>query len=121
VYMGEAFPVTEDLKFFEGCSKLNAINEVILEQLSKLSKENLGKLQPILDRSDEVIHAIGQIIPELQVYTQWLKAERARVEPGSIEYICEETLRMHQALKALIRPYCMDEEHSQEGDAGGKI
>jgi heptosyltransferase-3 len=119
LYMGHPFPQTEDMRYFQGCQKLNEINDVIIEQLKLVTKAGLEKLKPILDRGDEVIHTLGGMIPEMKIYTNWLKAERARVKPGSVAEVVEATLKMHMTLKSLVKPYVLDDSQAQQGGKNG--
>ncbi len=119
LYMGHPFPPTEDLHFFQGCQQLSEINDVIIENLEKVSATNLERLKPVLDRSDEVIHKMADIVPLLRIYANWLKTERLRVKPGSITETLKATLKMHITLKTLIRPYILDEKGLQAGEAHG--
>jgi ADP-heptose:LPS heptosyltransferase len=119
LYMGSQYPMTEDLRFFEGIQKLNSINEVILEQMTFVRKTGLEKMKPILDRSDEVIETLGHLVPDLQIFVRWLRAERARMAPGTLEELISSTTKMHLNLKKMLRPYVLDDEEIQEGGKGG--
>lgn len=114
VYLGQTFPMTDDLRFFEGCTKLNSINDLVIEQLEQVQKVGLEKMKPILDRADEVVHTIGDLVPELKIYTRWLKAERARVRPGPLKDIVEATWAMHLSLKQMLRPYVIETDNVKE-------
>lgn len=121
LYMAYPFPRTENIEFFQGCQKLHQINEVILENLNVVSSKNLERLKPILDRSDEIIHKLAEIVPLLRIYSSWLKAERARVKPGSIQDTIQATIKMHHTLSSLIRPYVLEESALAQGGAHGQI
>ncbi len=119
LYMAQPFPRTENIDFFQGCQKLHQINEVILENLKVVSAQNLERLKPILDRSDEIIHKLAEIVPLLGIYSHWLKTERARVKPGSIDDTIQATRKMHQTLRSLIRPYILEDSALVEGGIHG--
>ncbi len=121
LYMAQPFPKTENIDFFQGCQKFHQINEVILENLKVVSGKNLKPLKPVLDRSDEIIHKLAEIVPVLKIYSDWLKAERARVKPGPLQDTIQATIKMHHTLRLLIRPYVIEESALAEGGADGQI
>ena len=117
--MGHPFPSTENLEFVQACQKLHQINEVILENLDKVSAKNLERLKPVLDRSDEVIHKLAELVPLLRIYSSWLRAERARVKPGDIQSTIAATKNMHRTLRSLVRPYVLEEAGLPQGEVHG--
>lgn len=119
IYLGSGYPVTDDIKFFQGIEKLNEINNVILEQLPTVKKVGLDKMKPILDRADEVIQTLGDLVPELQIFVRWLKAERAKMSPGSLDELIVSTVEMHMKLKELIKPYVLTDVEIEQGGARG--
>lgn len=118
IYMGSSFPITDDIHFFNGCEKLNEINNVILENVANIKKVGLNKVKPILDRCDEVVEAIGAAAPQVQIYIRWLKAERARMSPGNFDQLVTDTTTIHLNLKSLLRPYILEESEQEGGTRG---
>ena len=114
IYLGEAFPVTDDLQFIEAVGQLHAMNEVVIENLQKIPQSGLKALGPILDRSDEVFRAIGGIVPLASIFVHWLETERIKIPPGKSDEIYSRTLQTHRDFKYLLRAYVLDDQPVQE-------
>lgn len=119
IYLEADFPVTEDPLFLVAVQRLQEMNTVVLEQLEKISasSEVLGAL---MDRADEVFHAIARMNAHAAVLVRWIMAEKSRIPPGQKQEIRDEMARIHGQLANVLKLYDIGAaERKETGD--GKI
>lgn len=119
IYLGDPFPVTEDLIFFKGIEKLNQTNSLIIETLKSALTNGVGKYVKILASCDEAIMGIRKISPKVSIYIDWCLAEKIKVPPLTENEIVESYLKVHNELKLLMRPYLLEDNTQDEVEDHG--
>lgn len=114
LYIGDSFPVTDDLVFFRAMEKLSSANDVIIETLTKCKKEGTAKYVNLLDSQDEVFKSIARLSTKASIYIDWCLAEKIKVPPLTENKIVESYLRVHNELKLIMRPYLLEEKNQEE-------
>ncbi|NUM59428.1 MAG: glycosyltransferase family 9 protein [Bdellovibrionaceae bacterium] len=114
IYLGEAFPMTEDLVFFRAIERLNDINNHIIEILLACQSEGTDKFVKILEAQDIVMRGIARISSKASIYIDWCLAEKIKVPPLTENKIVESYLKVHNELKLLLRPYLLEDTNTQE-------
>lgn len=114
LYVGDPFPVTDDLVFFKAIEKLNAVNDLIIDTLKKCKAEGTAKYVKFLDSQDAILKGIGKISSKASVYIDWCLAEKIKVPPLTENKIVESYLKVHNELKLIMKPYILEEEKTQE-------
>ena len=120
LYLSKDFPMADDIRFYEAVIKLEDINNFIMEQLA-LPKGTQTQLVEILNRAEEIIQSISQLVPEVCPIVSWYQAEKTRIPPGPREDVLSSTLNIHRALDRVLQVYIPQEEKRREGVLDGKI
>lgn len=107
MYLEGPFPVTDDPYFVDAVSRLREMNDVVLEQLKRLSGEDAA-LAALIDRADEVFQAVARIIPEASILVRWILTEKTRVPPGTKDQVREEIGRIHTQFARVLKLYDLD-------------
>ena len=110
IYQGEDFPGSEDPIFRDGIMKLYDINQLMVEQMQALQKgADIEKVAPIIDRGEEIIITIGQLVPEISPLIRWYQTEKVRIGPSAQEILLEKSLKIqmlfHQVLELYMESY----------------
>lgn len=102
-------------------TKMADLNSLAIAQL-----DNLNLLEPsrtileILDRIDEAIAKIGELVVEISPLVRWYQTEKVRVGPMSRERILAATRTIHQRLDILLKNF-MGITEVAESEAGESI
>lgn len=106
IYQETDFPVSEDPLFKDAVYKLSDINQLMIEQITALQNGgNVEKLGPIIERGEEIIEAIGQLVPAISPLVRWYQTEKIRLGPGERETLIEKSLRIHDLLNQVVQLY----------------
>lgn len=107
MYLDQPFPVADDMKFLMAVRHLINMNDVVINQLNSIDpfSETLGQL---VDRSDQVMQAVGKLVPEADIIVRWLLTEKTRIPPSTPTNVCREMLRLHLKFGEVLKPYDMD-------------
>lgn len=114
LYVGDPFPITDDIVFFNAIEKLNAVNDLIIDTLKKCKAEGTSKYVKFLDSQDAILKSIGKISSKASVYIDWCLAEKIKVPPLTENKIVESYLKVHNELKLIMKPYILEEDKTQE-------
>lgn len=117
LYLGNEFPVTDDLLFVKSLEKMSEMNQVVIDQLATLPAAST-RLGELLDRADEVFMAITRVCPETAILVRWLQTEKTRIPPGSKEKICQLMSDLHLRLGNMLMLYSLD-HHPAKGPGHG--
>ncbi|GIL16786.1 MAG: hypothetical protein BroJett040_05370 [Oligoflexia bacterium] len=106
LYIGDDFPSTEDNTVFEGIQKLDEMNKIMIDQMKFVTGGgDLLKVSPIIERGEEVIEAIGKLVPSLKVLIKWYQTEKIRIAPADQKQILARTLEIHELLQKVLELY----------------
>lgn len=106
IYMGEEFPETDADLFFDGVEKLADINSLMIDQMIAIEKGgDLAKSAPIIDRGEEIIEAIGKLVPALAILVRWYQTEKIRQGPGEPQQILARSLEIQRTLQKVLDVY----------------
>ncbi len=114
LYIGDPFPVTDDIHFHTAMVKLHHANNTIINTLNSCLAEGTGKYLKILEAEDEVFKGIARLSSKAGIYIDWCLAEKIKVPPLTENKIVESYLRVHNELKLVMKPYLLEEELTQE-------
>lgn len=120
IYMSEDFPESADAVFMDGLAKLADINGFMIEQLEAFRKSrDYTKHAPFIDRGEEIINTIAQLVPSLAILIRWYQTEKSRLGPDSQDVVLEKTINIHHMLQKVCEIYLSDtaqktEEQSHE-------
>jgi ADP-heptose:LPS heptosyltransferase len=97
IYVGQDFPETDKHEFFEGMKNLFEINRLILEQLEKIQQgKDLQAVASIIQRGEEIIQTVGQLVPSLSILVRWYQTEKVRLGPAPHEVTLQRTIEIHE-------------------------
>lgn len=106
IYQGTDFPQPVDPKFWDAHTQLLDINQFLLEQLNDLEKgASLEDRAPLIDRAEEVIVALGKIVPAWSPAIRWYQTEKVRIPPGSPREILGKTIEIQNLFQQMLLLY----------------
>jgi heptosyltransferase-3 len=106
IYMSESFPLNSSALFKDGIIKLDDINRLMIDQLEKIqSGTAIAKVSQILDRGEEIITTIAQIVPDLSPVVRWYNTEKIRLGPDTHENLVSKSLEIHRTLQKIVDLY----------------
>ncbi len=121
LYLGTDFPVSENIHFYEAVIKLDDVNNFALEQLN-LHQTKGAKVGEYLNRADEIIQSISQLVADVRPIISWYQAEKIRISPGGSEDVLHATMTVHKALAQILQVYIpQDEQKLNEGVEHGAL
>jgi hypothetical protein len=113
IYIGTDFPETGKVEFFEGMKNLYEINHLMLEQFEKIQQgKDVQTLAPIIERGEEIIQTVGQLVPDLALLVRWYQTEKVRLGPAPQQVTLQRTIEIHQLFKKVCALYVdLDQMH----------
>ncbi len=109
LYLGEAFPVTDDLQFCQAVDKLNDVNNLACSHISQIPDKGLVAMAPLLERGDEVMSALARVVPAVGPFVRWYQTEKLRIAPGTREEVSQRTLEVHEKLRRILSVYVVED------------
>lgn len=109
LYLGEDFPMVDDMRFVQAVAQLNDVNNLSREHISQIPDKGLEVMGPLLERGDEVIDAVGKMVPAVMPLVRWYQTEKLRIPPGEPEMIRQRTLEVHEKLQRILSVYVLDD------------
>ncbi len=104
LYMGGAWPALESNTLRQGLKNLGDVNRVIIEQLETIRKtRNISIVSGIIERCEEVIESVGQLVPQLRPFIRWYQTQKSLIGPGSPTAILEATDKVHHDFDSIIQ------------------
>jgi len=114
LYLGGAFPLADKMEIIEGATRLNEMNEIAASQISLIPTRGLSSIGPILDRIEEAIQSVGQLVPELGPLVRWYQAEKIRIGPSDLPSLCQQAQRVHERFAKYLQAYVLTDEMKEE-------
>ncbi len=106
LYQSEDFPETEDANFREAIFKLADVNLLMIEQMQTMQKGTQSpQLAEIIDRGEEVIQTIGQLVPLVSPIVRWYQTEKIRIGPDTHENLLTRSLEIQNLFQRLLNLY----------------
>ncbi len=106
LYMGELFPAQPSHLFLMGLQRLEEVNTLAIEQIAAMGKDATNQTAAlILDRVDEVMAQIVNMVPETAPMVGWFQTERLRIAPGPLDVILEQTRSAHMKFGEVLSLY----------------
>jgi ADP-heptose:LPS heptosyltransferase len=109
LYLGEKFPVTDDMRFIQAVAQLNDVNTLSIEHIGHIPDKGLELMGPLLERGDEVIAAVGKMMPSVLPLVRWYQTEKLRIPPGEPSEVLRQTLDVHEKLQRILSVYVLDD------------
>lgn len=106
IYQNAEWPSLHGEGLAEGMRNIEEINELVLEQLGRL--ENGGELRTateVLKRADEIFDSIMALTPTLAPLIKWMRTEKVRIGPGSLQELVHETAKVHAMIRNVTSFY----------------
>lgn len=86
--------------FVQALVELFEMNEVVLDCLTRMSEGAAPqKFSAILDRSDEVLQAISQIVPAVGPLVRKVYSDKCSIAPSDLHGIIENTRKAHEVFR----------------------
>lgn len=117
MYLGTDYPTTGDFEFLTAVRRLIEMNDVVLEQLDRFAAD-AKMLGDLMDRADEVFHAVARLVPAAGVLVRWVMTEKSRIPPGGKGDIRDGMKRIHGQLRDVLALYDIEKIPLQENDDG---
>lgn len=118
IYMSEPFPAPPHESFITGVERLIEVNTLAFEQIEALRRIPTNKTaSAILDRVDEIMIQIQNLVPELQPLVTWFQVERMRLGPMELSDLINATESIHKQLSTVLEVYGAG---SDEGNLEGE-
>ncbi len=106
IYMSEDFPANESALFRDGIVKMADINSLMIEQMENVKRgTDLARVAGIMDRGEEIIQTIGQLVPTLSPLVRWYQTEKIRIGPDTQEKLLERSLHIQNLLQKVLLLY----------------
>ncbi|MGZ5279483.1 MAG: glycosyltransferase family 9 protein [Pseudobdellovibrionaceae bacterium] len=106
IYMSEDFPANDTELFRDGIIRMTDINLLMIEQMEAVQKgTDLSKVASIMDRGEEIIQTIGQLVPALSPLVRWYQTEKIRIGPDTQEKLLERSLGIQNLLQRVLCLY----------------
>lgn len=106
IYVSENFPATDQAIFKEAVLKLADINLLMMEQIENIQKgADLRLVAPIIDRGEEIITTIGNLVPLISPLVRWYQTEKIRIGPDSREVLLARSLHIQNLLQRVLDLY----------------
>lgn len=82
------------------------INLLMIDQMQAVQKgTDLRKVAAIMDRGEEIIQTIGQLVPALSPLVRWYQTEKIRIGPDTQEKLLERSLNIQNLLQKVLNLY----------------
>lgn len=120
IYQGTPFPEPVAAEFWQAYDQLFDINKFLIEQLGALQNgAALEEHAAFIDRGEEVIGAIGKLVPSWGPVIRWYQTEKIRIGPDSAQTVLARTLEIQNLLQQLLELYgqMRDVSAGQESEA----
>jgi heptosyltransferase-3 len=116
LYMNEAFPPPPNETFLLGMKRLADVNELAIEQIETLRRLPSNQTaNAILQRVDDIMEHIVNMVPEAGPMIRWFKTERLRIGPMSVTELIQATDAIHIRFRDVIGLYLAPDGHNVEG------
>lgn len=109
LYLGEEFPITDDLQFCQAIDKLNDINNLACDHIRQIPDKGLEAMAPLIERGDEVMNALVRVVPSIVPFVRWYQTEKLRIAPGTREEVSLRTLEVHEKLQRILSVYVVED------------
>ena len=114
LYMNEAFPLEPNSTFSIGLQRLAEVNLLAIEQIAALKKDSTNQTAGlILERVDDVMEHVMQLVPHIGPIVRWFRVERLRIGPMAIEQVIAMTRQTHTRLDEILNLYL---QNTSEGE-----
>ena len=120
IYQGTDFPAPYDHLFEEGIKQLSDVNHFMMEQMESVSTtQELKDRSGLLQRGEEIIEAVGKLVPSLVPLVRWYQTEKVRIGPASLGEILTKNMETQRLLQGVLNLYLPPEEAGavMEGEA----
>jgi heptosyltransferase-3 len=99
MYEMAPFPMTSEPALHLAYQRLKETMDLALEQCQLLEREPGARAAMlILSQIDELVAAVVSLAPDLEPLERWMKAEMARIGPGSLAAILTRTQNLYRQL-----------------------
>jgi heptosyltransferase III len=106
IYMSEDFPANETELFRDGIIKMADINMLMIDQMQAVKAgTELAKVASIIDRGEEIIQTIGQLVPNLSPLVRWYQTEKVRIGPDTPDKLLDRSLHVQTLLQKVLDLY----------------
>jgi hypothetical protein len=92
--------------FLLSLRRLNEVNQLALEQVETLRKQERNKTaSALLDQADVIMEQIIAIVPAAAPLLRWFQTERIRIGPMPMAKVIEATEVAHRRLESVLNLY----------------
>lgn len=109
IYMNGEKPQFEHSTRKQGLKNLFDVNSVIMEQLEVIKRTGKVTLvSAIIERCEEVIETVGQLVPELCPLIRWYQTQKSNIGPKTPTLVLEETFNVHRDFGQILEYWLTD-------------
>lgn len=106
LYLGTEFPMSEKQIVADAFVRLREVNELIQEQIENIRATRKAKeVSAIIDRGDEIVQAIANLVPDIAPLIRWYQTEKIRIGPVNLSTVMDESERVHKMLDDVLTVY----------------
>jgi heptosyltransferase III len=103
IYFGGAKPESVPDEVLMAFEKLKQVNDLAIEQIALLAANSKNTTaSQILDRADEMLNVVAQLVPDVGPIVRWLQTEKSRIPPGTFSSILSQTRNTHLTFARLL-------------------
>lgn len=119
IYLGEEFPEPRTTNQLNAFRRIVEANDVIMEQLQLVRKAGrVGNSKKILESGDDIIAAVGRVVPEVSPLIRWFQTEKIRIGPSRPLEILNRTEEIHKSLGDVAKIYAKLVNEGGANEAG---
>lgn len=115
LYLGEVFPIANRLTFVEAVEQLRDVNQICLENLSKVRADNVINISKVIDRADEILNVLCGYDEGIAVLVRWYQAQKVRIPPQKSSEVLRQMKEVHENFEQVLKMYSMKETSKRVG------
>lgn len=114
LYMSHPFPQTNSKIIRSGFLKLSELAIIGLDNINVImDQRRQAQAIGIINELDQLIHHIGQLVPDLGPVVRWFQAEKIRIGPGDLMEVIGHTKALFEKLRDICQIYEINQTFSE--------
>lgn len=106
IYLGESFPVLDDMKVYTALKQLSELTDMVLRDLEMVRSGQFQNIQlEIVNNVDQLIHTLEKLVPEIRPIIWWFNTERLRIGPWDDQVVFDRNYDVFNQLRSLLAVY----------------
>ncbi|MFN7729681.1 MAG: glycosyltransferase family 9 protein [Bdellovibrio sp.] len=106
VYQGDPFPEPVSANFWEAHKQLFEVNQFLIDQMTHLQNgATIEEKAELINRGEEVLAAIGKLVPSWGPVIRWYQTEKIRIPPGDTTKVLARTIEIQNLFHQVLLVY----------------